>query len=175
MVTSKKESSLYQILEYTEDIVHREKHVPAEKQNYVFKKFLAELPESPCIYLISTKFNINLLKAATQAIKTSADMKGFLVQSYNIAKNHYIEDKRLTRDIQERGEPEIFIIEGVYANTAIQNIDKLRELIEVFDSIPVIVQISGEIGPLFFEDRVFLPYNKFIHFNNVPRKKLRSI
>lgn len=90
---------------------------------------------------------------------------------YNVMKNQKLEDKRLYDVIHERQtQIDLLIIDGIYSQTNINNIDKLRSLMATFDDLPIYVIISGGFGPEVFDTKVFYSYNKFIHFRDIPRK-----
>lgn len=163
------------ILEYTMDLPYKDKIIPAEKQNHVFKKYLSN-PLQPCTYLLSTKYNSHLLKAAVSEIENAFSKENMVSYTYNIIKNHKTEDERMKQFLVENNNFDALIIDGVFTNTNVNNIDKLRALVSVFEDIPILVLISGDMcGPIFFEDRVFLPFNKFIHFGDIPKRKVREI
>ena len=93
----------------------------------------------------------------------------------NVIKNHKQEDERLADFLSENLNIDLLIIDGLYTKTNVNNIDKVRELLALFDNIPIYVIISGGFGPEFFINQVFCPFNVFIHFGDSPRRTITEI
>ena len=161
------------VLDYTADIPYRDKTILADKQNEVFRKYLENVKQ-PGTYLISTQYNTSLLKAASSEIVKKATEEEVFCYEYNIIKNRNDEDRYLKEFLLTDKYLDLLIISGVFVNRNINNVDKLRELIETYEDIAKVILISGGIGYQFFEERVNLPYNKFIHFNDVVRKRVKQ-
>lgn len=156
---------------FTSTITYDDKPISWQKQNKVFYNWLKDpFKEESYIYLLSCDYNIVLPQLAATSIVKSTKQKGGTCFWYNIIKNHKQEDERLKEFLIENESIDLLVIDGVYAKTNINNIDKLRELLAIFDSIPVYVIISGMFGPALFKDLVYHSFNLFMHFGSAPRR-----
>ena len=154
----------------------KEKPVSYKKQNEVFAKYLENpFREEYYTYLLSSDYNniIPQLPATATTAKAKAENK--VVFWYNVIKNHKQEDERLADFLSENLNIDLLIIDGLYTKTNVNNIDKVRELLALFDNIPIYVIISGGFGPEFFINQVFCPFNVFIHFGDSPRRTITEI
>lgn len=154
----------------------KEKPVSYKKQNEVFAKYLENPFREDCYtYLLSCDYNGIIPQLAATAITAKAKDLDKSVFWYNVSKNHKAEDERFTDFLSDITGLDLLVIDGVYTKTNVNNIDKVRELLAVFDNIPVYVIISGGFGPEFFINQVFCPFNLFIHFGDSPRKTIVSV
>ena len=161
---------------YIEDITYKERISTWKKQNEVFNKKLENPLENNDIYLLSCGHNNMIPQLAANCIVKKTLEKGGVPFWYNIMRNQRLEDKRLYDLIHEyQAQIDLLIIDGIYSNTNINNIDKLRSLLATFDDIPTFIIISGGFGPEVFENKVFYSYNKFIHFRDIPRRIVKDI
>lgn len=154
----------------------KDRPISYKKQNEVFSKYLENpFREEYYTYLLSSDYNNVIPQLAATAITTKAKDSDKVVFWYNVAKNHQQEDKRLTEFLSENLALDLLVIDGVYTKTNINNIDKVRELLAIYEDIPVYIIISGGFGPDFFINQVFCPFNLFIHFGDNPRRTVVSI
>lgn len=161
---------------FTTNVEYKDKPVSWKSQNKVFQEYLNNPFKEECYtYVLSCDYNNIIPQLAIKNLVTKLQDENKNVFWYNISKNHKQEDERLCSYIQETGCVDVLIIDGLYTKTNINNIDKLRELLALFDDIPVYVIVSGGFGPTFFMEQVFCPFNLFIHFNDSPRKKTIDI
>lgn len=164
-------------LAYTDDVQYNGKMSTWRKQFSKFKENLENpTADSNLIYLLSCPHNNMIPQLAANAIAEKAIEMGNMPFWYNVMKNQKLEDKRLYDVIHERQtQIDLLIIDGIYSQTNINNIDKLRSLMATFDDLPIYVIISGGFGPEVFDTKVFYSYNKFIHFRDIPRKIISEI
>lgn len=156
---------------YVDDVQFKERMSTYQKQTDTFIKQLENPLESNEIYLLSCNHNNMLPQLAAKAVVDRARKLGGVPFWYSVIKNQKLEDKRLYDLVHEyQSQIDLLVIDGIYATTNINNIDKLRGLLTTFDGIPIYVIISGGFGPEVFEDKVFYSYNKFIHFRDIPRR-----
>ena len=161
---------------FTQDCEFNKKPISWRSQNKVFEKYLHNpLQEEFYTFLISCDYNNVIPQLAATAIVNKTRELCRVPFWYNVSKNHKQEDERLMEFYQENNGIDLLIIDGVYTKTNINNIDKVRELLALFDNIPVYIIISGGFGPEFFENQVFCSFNLFIHFGASPRKKVYAI
>ena len=161
---------------FIKDVEYKGKPISWKSQNKVFQKWLSNPFQEECYtFLLSCDYDNIIPQLAATAILTKVKEEDKSVFWYNISKNHKHEDERLQEYLEEYLNLDLLIIDGVYTKTNINNIDKLRELLTVFDDIPVYVIISGGFGPDFFSQQVFCAYNLFIHFGDQPRRKVISV
>lgn len=161
---------------YTSNITYKERPISYKKMNKVFEETLKDpFKDDSYIYLLSCDYNNIIPQLAAKAVEKSVLERGRVCYWYNVIRNHKSEDEALKNYIQEYCEPDLLIIDGAYTKTNVNNIDKIRELLSLFDNIPIYVIISGGVGTEFFTTQVFSPFNKFIHFGDTPRRKVTTL
>ena len=157
---------------YTQNIEYKDKVYGYPVLNKVFDKVLKNpFLDGGYTFLLSCDFNYIIPQLAAKAIENKAVEMNKLPYWYNVIRNHKTQDEYLELFIGESGAPDLLIIDGVFAKTNVNNIDKVRELLNRFEDTPIFIIISGGVGPDIFENIVYAPYNRFIHFGDVPRKK----
>lgn len=159
------------LFDYIDTIEYEEGRVfTCSKVTKVLKKLL-EAPDTPgSVYLLSSNYNNIISQIAASSIVSKVNQRNQGIFWYNIAKNHKLEDNRLDLFLHEQ-DIDFLIIDGLFSKTNVNNIDKLRELIAVYDYTTIYVVISGSLGCDFFKNLVFLPFNAFVHFLDRPRSK----
>lgn len=161
---------------YTSNVTYKEKPITWKKLNKVFDTTLENVfAEDSYVYLLSSDYNNIIPQLAAREVEKKVIEGNQCAYWYNVIHNHKMEDEKLKTFMEENYTPDVLIIDGVFTKTNVNNIDKLRELLSLFDSIPIYVVISGGFGPDFFSTQVFCPFNKFIHFGDTPRKKITTI
>ena len=158
---------------FTCNVTYKDKPISWQSQNKVFQSYLDNpFREEYYTYLLSCDYNSTIPQLAATAITTRAKDDNKVVYWYNVSKNHKQEDLRLLDFLDSNLGIDLLVIDGVYTKTNVNNIDKIRELLALYDNIPVYIIISGGFGPEFFMNQVFCPFNLFIHFGDCPRKKV---
>lgn len=152
-------------LSYVEGINYNGKIIYPANQIKVYEKTLKKPLENNYIYLMSCDYN-NILPQL--AVKKLYDIvsEHYPCFWYNVSINHKSEDTRLVEFVDNYPDMSLLVIDGVYSRTNINNIDKVRELLALFDYIPICVIISGDTGPEVFTKIVNHPFNACIHFGS---------
>lgn len=137
-----------------------------------FNKVLQDpLIDGGYTYLLSCDYNYVIPELAAKAVEDKVLEMGRLPYWYNVVRNHRSQDEYLNMFISESGLPDLLIIDGLFAKTNINNVDKVRELLDKFEDTPIYIIISGGYGPEVFKQVVFAPFNRFIHFGDTPGKE----
>lgn len=163
-------------LDYTSNVQLGDRVVGWKAQNQLFEKTVADpFAGGDYLYIISSSYNHILPQLAANKIVEAVEQKHLAPYWYNVIKNHKTEDQKIQQYVEEFNEIDLLVIDGVFSKTNINNIDKLRELIATYEGIPIIVLVSGGFGPEIFKEQVFCAFNKFLHFAESSRKKVKQL
>lgn len=153
---------------YTKQVSFNDATYSAEVQNKVYNKTLKEpVGNGGYVYLVSVESNNSIAQTACKNLLLSAVSKGAIGFWFNVL--NFKTCWEMLQSIETTyGGLDFLVVDGVFANTNRNNVDSLRYLLSIYNTIPVCVSISGQSGADFFKQSVFCGFNKFIHFSDIP-------
>lgn len=139
------------------------KRVSTKKQYEIYKQTLQDITDS-YTYCISSVFNsldaqkaaLNLFKAAL-AISKFNPPYWYQIGGFN--------DKYTDKNREKIGNPSLIILDGLFVNSTVHKIERLRELIATFDC-PKVVITCGVDPAHFMFNQVYCPVNRVLYIGN---------
>lgn len=139
-------------------------------------KYLRETIKNPLsssyTYIISSDFNAEKARAAALHIFLNAVRNQIDTRSPNIRMPvwHYViggfKDRLRDDDNykQKVGTPALLVIDGLASNSTEPKLEKARDLVELYSSVPRIVITCGTNPLEFAHERIFLSVNRVLYF-----------
>jgi hypothetical protein len=162
----------YKIEDYVTDVVDNGVVYTAREQKEKFETLITGgFSEDGFVYLLSCEQENYIPKTLGKIIYNCLVEANKNVYWFNLLDRK--EDSRLEDYENEMGIPDALIIDGLFAKTNINHIDKVRALISMYSNLPIFVIVSGTSGVDMFQNQVFVKYDGFLHFSK--NKKIKRV
>lgn len=158
-----------QVSEFTKPVTIGDQTYSRDIQNKVFGKTMSNPLEFPYTFLISVDSNNKIAQFGAKHLVSNVVARHGNPFWFSLLRRQS-EIERAKHFELEFGGIDFLVIDNVFHNTGVQNIDCLRYLLDKYCEIPKAVVISGIQGPTYFKQFVFCGFERFIHFSDTKRK-----